>query len=368
MNHTLFKTIFLSIVVVCHTISAPASIPNAITYRLTHGRLGDQMLAYATAKWLSYKYQIPLLYQPFQHSEKFKLHLNEKLPAEQNQHQYAQDVSIEPSTVLHKISSDSTLYISHLNVKNDVLQDLDSTGRCVAQDPQFKKIVTDMFTPTVPIKKLKLPKRRITVALHVRKGSGRDQPLLSRQLYDTKSYLSKTIRTIDKTDVKKLHADERYPNKFPPDQFYIDQLRLLSDLLDNQLMYVYLFTDYKDPQRLVNIYKLALRRPNITFAYHSPELLQEMDVIDDYWNMAQFDCLIRGGSNLSRAAQLFGNHTVVIYVKDCHWHADAVVADEVEIIVYNKKDRKYSIFNKQTSKKQCPKHMKKTIKNAFQKG
>ncbi|MFA5306719.1 MAG: hypothetical protein WC365_04680, partial [Candidatus Babeliales bacterium] len=41
---------------------------SAVTYGLSGGRFGDNLLCYVHAKWISYKYHIPLLYFPFEYS------------------------------------------------------------------------------------------------------------------------------------------------------------------------------------------------------------------------------------------------------------------------------------------------------------
>ena len=43
------------------------------------GRLGDQLIAYMHAKWVSYLYDIPLLYKPFHYSNDLVLDDKEEL-------------------------------------------------------------------------------------------------------------------------------------------------------------------------------------------------------------------------------------------------------------------------------------------------
>ena len=45
----------------------------AISYKLSGGRLGDNLIAYFHAKWLAYKYNLPLLYISFPFSDQFCL-------------------------------------------------------------------------------------------------------------------------------------------------------------------------------------------------------------------------------------------------------------------------------------------------------
>jgi hypothetical protein len=335
---------------------------NAITNLLAPGRLGDQLMAYAGAKWLSHKYQIPLLYRSFPLSDKFNFHFNEKLPVDKYIHHYTEHVKIIRTTQLCKSSPTPVLYLAPFNIRNVGLDDLDGMGKCAALDIEYQKIMTFMFTSKVLINKLnKLPDNIITVALHVRKGNYKDRPTCSRQLFDTQSYFLLPIRKISPAavNVDTFMSDERYPHKFPPDQFYIDQLRLLSDLLDDRPLYVYIFTDYNSPQDIANSYTQELQKSNISFAFHSID----MGVIDDFYNMAHFDCLVRPSSNFSRASQLLGNHKVVMYVQKAEWHLDADVVVEVGIIIKNTNE----FFTHETYKKTHSTDLKKAVNDALKK-
>ena len=49
-----------------------------LTYDLPGGRFGDQLLSYMHAKWLSYTYDLTLLYKPFIYSEALMVDDEEK--------------------------------------------------------------------------------------------------------------------------------------------------------------------------------------------------------------------------------------------------------------------------------------------------
>src|SRR5581483_4103322 len=51
-----------------------ALVTSAVTYELNSGRLGDNLLTYGIARWISYKYGLPFLYVPFEYSEYLRLH------------------------------------------------------------------------------------------------------------------------------------------------------------------------------------------------------------------------------------------------------------------------------------------------------
>jgi hypothetical protein len=363
LKYATFQKIFLTFLFIFQTMFFGAPAPSLITYECPTGRLGDQIIAYVKAKWLSHKYKITFLYQPFPGSEKLKLHFEERLSVEKNLPSNAERVLVTSSTPLNRTMARPTAYIVKLSTQKDELGDGDTPFLCKVHDPTFKKIISKMLAPAIAVKKISLPKNRISVAVHVRKGSGPDNPVSSRQLYNSRAYSTKPIRIIDKTDLNNLCVDERWPNKFPPDQFYIDQIRLFSQLVDNAPLYVYLFTDYKDPAAVARTYAREINNPNIIFDYHSPVQIKEMGVMDDYYNMAQFDCLIRPGSNFSRAIQLFGDHPVVISARNSQWRGDAVVVENVEISTYNSNSQSYSFFNRSVHERNYSDELKNVLKN-----
>jgi hypothetical protein len=237
----------------------------------------------------------------------------------------------------------SILYLNTLNSKKSPFNNLDSIQTVTLANPRFKKKLQELFTPVVPIRKLQIPNNYISVAVHVRSGSGTDRPCISKPLFNTLECYNLPERIIDKSNLKVLYSDERYPNKFPPYQFYIDQINLLTQLFPDKKFLIYIFTDHKNPTFIINLFSKHIRSKNqCIFKTHSPEIQKKVSVEEDFYWMAQCDFLIRAGSNLSRAAQLFGNHKVVIYIKKARWHRDVVVPDSIGIITYNKNNQTYA--------------------------
>ena len=54
-------------------------------------------------------------------------------------------------------------------------------------------------------------------------------------------------------------------------------------------------------------------------------------VIEDYYALAQFDCLIRGTSHFPWAAQLLGEHTIIFCPVGGYWNHDKIIIDKVVI-------------------------------------
>src|SRR3990167_1085814 len=51
--------------------------PAAVTYDFSGGRFGDCIMCYLHAKWISFKYKIPIIFKPFKYSDKLVMHYKE---------------------------------------------------------------------------------------------------------------------------------------------------------------------------------------------------------------------------------------------------------------------------------------------------
>jgi len=179
---------------------------------------------------------------------------------------------------------------------------------------QHKKFFTKMKDLIKPINKIEyidLPKDKITVAVHVRRGGGYDKPLIY----------------IDKKGKKK----QRRPLKFPPDEYYINQIKSLSSFFNNVPIHVHVFTDDQDPVKITNRYEKCINLSNITYSCRKTGNHHDKNIFDDLFNMAhKFDCLIRPSSNFSIIAHLLGDHRVVISPMEYIWQNDTLTISKVE--------------------------------------
>ena len=65
-----------------------------VTYTFSGGRFGDNLLAYIHAKWIAYRYHIPLLYKPFDCSDQLVLHNLEELYNERKASQFRNQIHL----------------------------------------------------------------------------------------------------------------------------------------------------------------------------------------------------------------------------------------------------------------------------------
>lgn len=314
---------------------------SAITYDTSSiVRLGDDIVIYAKAKWLALKNDLDLYYRPFAESHKIALDVVEKKyhPDIGRKFNFSKRVNFE-----HDIAdkqSQPTLYTSHLltyipSISNNSLShssppgDTNINDICEAAlvDPEFGAHMKKILQPTISLPTLNLPSDKITVALHVRKPSRWDKSLISEQFYQKEGL-------IPTAPPKNPHfSDVYHPFKFPPLQFYVDQLILLSSLLDDAPMYIFIFTDDNNPMHLQALFEEKCNKSNITFDCRKDENRWDRNIIEDMWELSQFDCLIRSWSHFSSTAQMLGNHKIIIYPRTYFWSDNKLVMDEIFIII-----------------------------------
>jgi len=286
---------------------------SAVTYSLSGGRFGDNLLAYCHAKWISYSYTIPLLYKRFGYSEQLMMHLLETpydLALEKTFEKviiYAPGCVIDPCAgYLYVIPYFPESMIDYSNAKFPYLFATDWA------DPAFKSLLRKMIAPIAPINGPQLPENYFTVALHVRKGTNWDVPH-------------------DKTTPQKLTAS--LPLLFAPDSYYINQLKKIVMLVPDKSIYVHVFTDDFNPGQLAEKYRKAVDNERMIFGYRTTRNYDFLYILDDFFALTQFDCLIRTHSNFSFTASKLGNYTIQI----TPWHStmknNETIIDQVTISI-----------------------------------
>jgi hypothetical protein len=254
---------------------APLLYSSAITWQPNGGRFGDNLLSYSKAKWLSSMYDIPLLYLPFTYSDQLMMHEYEQL--------YTPDIDQQFETIIHlpastdyALSPDSnTLYISHW--QTPVIIDWFNMN--------FIEELRKTIAPRNNIEKIMIPTNVVSIAAHVRNGGG----------YDSQQ------------------EKERCPLRFAPEEFFIAQIERIAMMFPQNTLYVHIFTDHPEPTTLVKKFNNALHNPRIGFGCRTEHNTHSSNVLEDFFSMMDFDCLIRPGSHFSRFVERLGNNKVVIY-------------------------------------------------------
>jgi hypothetical protein len=336
-------------------------------------RLGDQLITYYKAKWLSYKYNIEFFLTDFPYSDRFALSKIDKNMHEFNMKKFKQHTKIKNENDLisylnkKKNNKKNVLFNVCLDAQINESQTFefafDLHARFVG-DKKFETEIKMLFQPLV-VPQMNLPEGIITVAVHVRKGSGGDKPLISEQYFDVPAVLltyefidlenknnqslaKQSFATIDTKQWWLKPSDYLHPTKFPPEQYYIDQINKLSALLLGAPLYVYIFTDDPNPQELVERFRRVINKQNIVFATRDEKNLYKDRVVEDLLLMSQFDCLIRGSSGFSLASQYIGSYKIIFFPRNFKWITEKnLMIDKVGIFLNKPKpnDPKAKLFD-----------------------
>lgn len=273
-----------------------SAIPSCVTYKFSGGRFGDNLVAYAHALWVSHKVGLPLLYRPFDYSDQLMMHVLDA-PCDQQRVQQFKNITLPSYDLLYDkhIIMPETLYIvpyfSEFIVDNCPDQALFLEINW--HDQQFLEKLRERIKPRFSITSMNLPSDKVTVAVHVRKGGGTDFPPKDGP-----------------------HPGIMFPLKFPPDEYYIDQLKFIYDVLGQQPLYVYIFTDDFEPALIAQKYKRALAGKNIEFDCRVVGNHRDLNVLEDFFALQQFDCLVMAASNFSYMASKLGKYKITCLPED----------------------------------------------------
>ena len=202
-------------------------------------------------------------------------------------------------------------------------------------DQGFLNLIQNEIRPLTPIPTIEIPQDHVGIALHVRRGGGYDYALAQADTLISAQYIPE-----DPSDQMK-HSDHSCPRRFPPDTYYIGQLKYIASLFPEKLIYAFIFTDDPQPDKIAAKYREALNNPKILFDYrknqNTPEArdaLQSpsgLNVLDDFFAMMNFDYLIRAGSGFSEMVGTLGKVKMEIWPYDLRWEGNTLIITEVGI-------------------------------------
>lgn len=346
--------------------------PHAITYKLNGGRLGDCIYSFSLARWLAYKYNTQFYYIPFGNIDLFSIESHEKILAPNIKKKFKKIITVKSEDELSsylKSQKEPTLFLIYFHAKFIVPEDISSTDPLairkvgtnwiyllMKQNKNFEKTIKrDLHIRKNP-KPLILPNNMITVAVHIRKGGGFDAPLGSAQ------YVSKHKHF-------KIPSDRVHPLKFPPEQYYVDQIINISDMFNNFPIFICIFTDDQDPDGLTKRLKQKIDRPNIEFACaQTGHNIFTENILDDVYQMSRFDCLIKSSSHFAWISQLIGDHKIIIYPQLATWDSTNNIIKIIKTgIFFNESDnRKITYMQFTTLDDEHRQKAKKVFNHIFQ--
>lgn len=332
-----FKKKLLLYFVFCNSLFAEMYIANS-----NGGYVGDNIASYALAKSFSLKYGIPFVYTPFDHSNLFVLDDKEK----------------RADTLKWKTEPERINVVTESDIKNN----LDKSGlffvSIIAQCSDIKIEWVNQIKQLVQLKKIPdvpdLPKDILTIAVHIRKGNGGGEhydgeqtsvqlftsnPSLINYIFDYPYYCFQWPLNLKSFNPKhQVDRVDAWQTKFPPEQYYVDQLIKLHQDLNFCPLHIQIFTDDRSPIELVNRLKKAVGISNCIYSYYdNTNKIHHERIAEDLFMMSRCDILIRGQSYFSRIAELMGNHNKIIFpINYMWWEKDKLIMSE--IVVHEKED------------------------------
>jgi len=304
------------------------------------GGIGGHISSFAFAVLLSQEFGLKLYNPAFPYVELFNIATLPSIPKGQR-------------TIFVRTEDDIK---KNLNKKNILF--ITSRGTKVKS---FNKdginLLKQLVSPKKNIVLSPLPTNTVTIAVHIRKGNNPlkyDGALSSQQLFDLHNKV-KIVYNRDfhyysfdpactyarrprpnkphRPNKQQIDNQDGWETKFPPEQFYIDQLNRVARDLSNYSLFVRIFTDDQDPDALLKRIKNHVHEPNVYFddstTAYTDDILKRM--ADDVCDMARFDILIRSQSYFPRVAELIGNHKIVIFPLDFEWRDNKLIMKEIVI-------------------------------------
>ncbi len=324
-------------------------------------RLGDGIITVIKAKYYAQKFKIPFYYSNFPYCQDFLFSDQEKALTDNHKASFSRIMIINEEKDIQDAldGNESILFVTHFLCPTPDLFDF-------IKDPQnadFCATIEKMFQLKTPIEPLPKKPSTLHVALHVRKGGGYDFPLDSQQEYTLDAPLLKSkqiyihrknpgIATDDiwpltglagpgfTTQTKLLlfkknnYSDYIWPIKLPPDQYYIEQIKVLVSMLppEKQLQII-LFTDDPNPEGIVERYLQALGNPSkIEFYFRKFDNKHNQNVVEDLFYLASCDCIISAYSSFALSAHLIGHHSIIICPEHAITLPDKVIIDKIKTI------------------------------------
>lgn len=259
---------------------------SAILCKPNNGRFGDKLVCYSKGKWLSYKFSIPLLYIPFNYSDQLMLYEHETIYTQNFDQLFSKIIHLPIKFTGELLPNNNTLYTCYWKINTDIDWN----------DTVFLEELRNNICPRYPINKVVIPDGYISIAAHVRNGGGFQHD----------------------------HSEKREssPLRFACEEFFIDQIERLAEMFPEQKLYVHIFTDHQQPSALKKKFKKALANPHIKFGYRKSNNSHNSNVLEDFFSMMDFHCLIRPASNFTKIVECIGNNKIVITPSDSHKNAE----------------------------------------------
>ncbi len=285
---------------------------SGITYQVT-GRLGDNLLTYCKHKWLAHVHKLNLYVPHFKYADAFEI-----LDTEQRANNIPRGLRHSRIKNQSQLTKQTNNFLYHSSYYTQIENlELDECADFVfkksIEDPEYGSAIRKALSlKKLHCTELEIPQEKPSVAIHIRKGCGIDYPLISKQ-YTSDSQIPRAD--------PEIYSDEHHSLKFPPEQFYAEQLEKLYYLLNKPQIYGFIFTDDADPFGIAQRITAYLEKRSVHIAIHtqSTNTTAPSSIVGDIHAMTKFDYLIRSESHFPWISQIIGSHKGIIRPVACQW-------------------------------------------------
>jgi hypothetical protein len=260
----------------------------AYTYEISSGSLGDHLLTYARARWLSYRFDRPLIVRPFPFSDQLCLHVHGLNVDDVGRAAWDKRRSLSADPLLHQPLSGEIWEVPAFP------ESVSLTATHLPWVPFFQVDWTDLLflqdlrsaiCPLAPVPEPHLPEDRLCVAIHWKGESSRPEPPYQPSV---------------------------------PGLYFQKELQKLLRRVGSRPVYIHLFTEDPYPAELLTCLKEAAQGydTDIVWSTRRAEVPASHRVLEDLFYMARFDVLMRGHSPYALIAARIGDVAVEICPAD----------------------------------------------------
>jgi hypothetical protein len=318
--------IVLVLMVLCgNTLSFTNAPRAAVTYKLNNGgRLGNQFLCYMHAKWVAYHFDIPLLYVPFSYSDQLVMHdIEQHFVQREVGRRFNRVVTLQRGGILTIDRDSPTLYVIPYFPECVFEVESFNSSACYFKvpwdDAGFKEELQKCIRPKRQLSLLQKLSDGIAVGVHVRKSCNGIDGNLSHDF-------PQGLNTPNM-----VFMDASFPFSFVPDGYYLEQITRLTYLFPRQKLYVYIISDDSNVDKIIQKYRQIITSPQVEFICRAAGNGHDSNVLEDFFFLAQCDCLIRSESTFAATASKLGDYLVHTFPKHHRWDNGHLVMDEVEM-------------------------------------
>jgi hypothetical protein len=270
--------------------------------------LGDNLYAYFHAKWLAFKYNLPLYNVQFPYADQF--FLSDEDPFLKSFDDFQNIITTTNEDDLKLDTNSSLFLIPYFPESTEYNYDRNKNYpiwhppfEVDWEDPEFHSKLVRSLTPKNSGLIAKIPKNQLSVGVHIRRGGGVD-PLEERL---------------------------RVPLRFPSDDYYIQQIKRVARIFKDQPLHVYIVTDDLTPSLIAKRYKNTIDNPNIYFDCRSEKNGPSHNILEDFFLISQLDCLILPQSHFSLMASKIEDHSILITPIHANFVNNSFEIDEIEL-------------------------------------